>query len=70
MCTVDISVLGQVWWDRKQPTAYPDFNTVHKCRNFDAVRKWAKDHQAPAEVPLDYLKPPVDFDSVYETLPR
>ena len=69
MCTADIAVLGQVWWNKEEPTAYPDFNTAHKCKNFDDVRQWAKEHQAPAEVPQDYLKPPASLDVVYETIP-
>ncbi|KAK5139989.1 hypothetical protein LTR04_003219 [Oleoguttula sp. CCFEE 6159] len=69
MCTVDIGVLGQVWWNKDEPTAYPDFNTKHKCRNFDAVRQWAETHQAPDEVPPDYLKPPMDLDHVYAEIP-
>ena len=69
MCTVDIAMLGQVWWNKKEPTAYPDFNTRHKCRNFDAVRRWAEEHQAPEEVANDYLKPPMSLDDVYETMP-
>ncbi|MCJ1380834.1 hypothetical protein MMC17_003943 [Xylographa soralifera] len=69
MCTVDIAVLGQVWWDKSSPKAYPDFNTRHKCRNFDAVRQWAKERQAPEGVPQDYLKPPASLDDVYATIP-
>ena len=49
--------------------AYVDFNTRHKCRNFDAVRQWAFEHQAPEEVPEDYLKPPRSMDDVFETMP-
>jgi len=30
MCTVDIGVLGQIWWNKESPTAYPDFNTRHE----------------------------------------
>lgn len=69
MCTVDLGMLGQVWWNQDYPQAYPDFNTQHKCRNFDAVRQWAEDHQAPEEVPEDYLLPPVSRDDVYPTIP-
>ncbi|KAF8863024.1 hypothetical protein BDZ45DRAFT_584602 [Acephala macrosclerotiorum] len=68
MCQVDIGVLGQVWWNRDSPSAYPDFDTRHKCRDFDAVRQWAFEHQAPEEVPDDYLKAPRDED-VFESLP-
>ncbi|KAH8594659.1 hypothetical protein B0O99DRAFT_513547 [Bisporella sp. PMI_857] len=69
MCTVDIGVLGQVWWNKQQPTAYPDFNTKHTCRNFEDVRKWAEKHQAPADVPDDYLQRPRSIDEVSEFIP-
>ncbi|KUJ18967.1 uncharacterized protein LY89DRAFT_780934 [Mollisia scopiformis] len=69
ICTVDIGVLGQVWWNKESPSAYPDFDTEHKCRNFDAVRRWAFEHQAPEVVPDDYLSPPRGEWEVYESLP-
>jgi Mycotoxin biosynthesis protein UstYa len=69
MCSVDIAVLGQVWWNHDEPTAFPDFNTKHKCRNFEAVRQWAYEHQAPERVPEDYLQPPRSLDDVYEAVP-
>jgi hypothetical protein len=69
MCNVDIAVLGQVWYDKESPTALPDFNTDHKCRNYDAVRKWAEEHQVPEYEPLDYLKPPRSRDDVFEGMP-
>lgn len=42
MCNVDTGVLGQVWYDRGQVSAFPDFKTTHTCKNFDDVRKWAE----------------------------
>lgn len=42
MCNVDTGVLGQVWTDPENPTAFPDFNTKHKCKNYDEVRKYAE----------------------------
>jgi hypothetical protein len=70
MCSVDIGVLGQVWWDKNQPTAYPDFNTQHTCRNFENVRQWAEQHQAPKpeDLPPDYLLMP-EIEDVLETMP-
>ncbi|KAH7379735.1 tat pathway signal sequence [Cadophora sp. MPI-SDFR-AT-0126] len=68
MCTADVGVLGQVWWNKDQPAAYPDFNTRHKCRNFEDIRQWAFEHQAPKDVPADYLQMPRIAD-VYETMP-
>ncbi|KAH8881132.1 hypothetical protein GQ53DRAFT_773550 [Thozetella sp. PMI_491] len=60
MCTVDTSVFGQVWFNPKDPRAFPDFHTRHKCKNFDSVRQWATDNQVPPddELPDDYVKPP------------
>jgi hypothetical protein len=69
MCTVDIGVLGQVWFNPEYPEAYVDFNTRHKCRNFDAVRQWAEEHQMPAEIPNDFLQPPEDGDMIYAEIP-
>lgn len=68
MCTVDIGLLGQIWWDKEHPQAFPDFNTEHICRNFEAVRKWAVDHQVPADVPENYLQVPRPED-VLESIP-
>lgn len=69
MCTVDVAVLGQVWWNKQKPTAYPDFNTKHTCRNFEDVRSWAEKHQAPADAPEDFLKSPRSMADVYEAIP-
>jgi hypothetical protein len=64
MCNVDTGVLGQVWYDPTDVRAFPDFQTHHKCKNFDAVRQWAVKHQAPplGTLPGDYLKIPDDED--------
>lgn len=52
MCNVDTGVLGQVWTlqpGTKEPQAFPDFNTQHKCRDYEAVRRWAEEHQMPPD---------------------
>ncbi|KAF2397623.1 hypothetical protein EJ06DRAFT_584040 [Trichodelitschia bisporula] len=69
MCTVDVGVLGQVWWNPKAPEPFVDFNTRHECRDFEAVRSWAEVRQLPEEPPHDYLQPPRDDDRVYESIP-
>lgn len=69
MCMVDVGVLGQVWTFRKEPSAFVDFNTEHKCRDFEAVRKWAEKRQLPEVVPPDFLMPPGAEDVVYEEVP-
>ncbi|KAL0254457.1 hypothetical protein SLS55_009932 [Diplodia seriata] len=71
MCTVDTGVLGQVWFKPSDAPleAFVDFNTRHKCRDFDAVRDWAATRQIPAAVPRDFLQPPAPGDTVYTSIP-
>lgn len=72
MCTVDIGVLGQVWFQpasAEYPEAYVDFNTEHVCRNFDAVRQWAEEHQVPERTQQDFLEPPKKGDRIYSKIP-
>ncbi|KAK5108716.1 hypothetical protein LTR62_007863 [Meristemomyces frigidus] len=72
MCSVDIGVMGQVWFQpalAANPEAYVDFNTEHVCRNFEDIRDWAEKHQGPAEIPADYLEPPQVGDRVYTAIP-
>ena len=69
MCTPDTGLLGQVWWDPEAPKAFVDFNTEHKCKNYDAIREWARVRQLPDSVPEDFLKPPQVGDKIYEAIP-
>ena len=62
----------KVWWDKKAPKAFIDFDNEHKCKNFEAIRQWAEDHQLPYlledNVPGDFLEAP-DIDLVYFEIP-
>ncbi|OCL09382.1 hypothetical protein AOQ84DRAFT_291351 [Glonium stellatum] len=75
MCTVDIGVLGQVWFQPpSSPFAEPyvDFNTRHKCRNFDAVRAWAEAHQIPPPEAVnmeEFYEEPKEGDTIYTAIP-
>lgn len=69
MCTIDVGVMGQVWVNPEAPEPHVDFNTYHKCRDFDAVRHWAEQRQIPAHVPADFLQPPSEGDTVYTEYP-
>lgn len=69
MCTVDVGMLGQVWWDPQKPKSFVDFNTKHVCRNFEEIRKWAEERQLPEKVPNDFLEPPKDGDVIYGSVP-
>jgi hypothetical protein len=56
MCNPDVGVLGQVWWqpeNQTSPSPFVDFNTVHRCRDYEAVRAWAEAHQLPPEEEVD-----------------
>nr|OQO25425.1 hypothetical protein B0A51_06508 [Rachicladosporium sp. CCFEE 5018] len=72
MCTVDIGLLGQVWYqppDKRYPEAFVDFNTKHTCRNFDEVREWARVRQVPEEPPRDYLATPEEGQRIWNEIP-
>lgn len=66
MCTADTGVLGQIWIAGPEP--FVDFNTKHKCRNFEAVRQWAEDHQIH-DLPPDYLAKPQTGDEIWPEIP-
>ncbi|KAJ5589166.1 hypothetical protein N7537_011844 [Penicillium hordei] len=69
MCTVDSGVLGQVWIYPENPEPYVDFNTQHRCKNFDAVRRWAEENQLPQDPPSDFLQAPSEGDRIYSQMP-
>lgn len=69
MCRADIGVFGQVWTQPEDPKAFVDFNTQHKCVNYDAIRQWAEERQLPKEVPEDYLEPPRPGQHIFESTP-
>ncbi|KIW03546.1 uncharacterized protein PV09_05307 [Verruconis gallopava] len=69
MCTVDVGMMGQIWWDPTSPKAFVDFNTKHICRNFEDVRKWAEARQLPETPPADFLQPPEPGQYISSTIP-
>ncbi|KAL6708353.1 hypothetical protein ACN47E_003277 [Coniothyrium glycines] len=75
MCNPDVGVLGQVWWqaeDEPKPMAFVDFNTKHRCRDYEAVRVWAEEHQLPPESEVDmsrFYEMPKPGDMVYSEIP-
>ncbi|KAF2676276.1 hypothetical protein K458DRAFT_322434 [Lentithecium fluviatile CBS 122367] len=75
MCVTDVGVLGQVWWqpaDEPNPMPFVDFNTKHRCRDFEAIRRWAEVHQLPPEETVDtstFYQMPKPGDTVYSEIP-
>lgn len=47
-CSSDVGTFGQRWIQRKDRdlNVFPIFDTLHSCRNFDDILKWAKNNQA------------------------
>jgi hypothetical protein len=72
MCQVDVGIFGQVWYRTSPdefPTAFTDFNTDHKCRNYDAIRQWAEERQLPKDAPEDFLDGPAPGAYIYDGVP-
>ncbi|OJJ86271.1 oxidase ustYa family protein [Aspergillus glaucus CBS 516.65] len=69
MCTTDIGVFGQFWIYPHHPEPFVDFNTQHKCRNFEQLRQWTEKNQLPEKVPSDFLEPPKVGDRIYPEVP-
>ena len=75
MCVTDVGVLGQVWWQPEGELGavpFVDFNTKHRCRDFEAIRKWAEVHQLPPEELVDmsaFYQMPRPGDTVYGAIP-
>ncbi|KAL8779321.1 MAG: hypothetical protein Q9213_007001 [Squamulea squamosa] len=51
-CDADVGVITYNWVAIRD-LPWPNFNVLHKCRNFDGVVEWSKKHNAPYNgVPL------------------
>ncbi len=44
MCDADVGLIP-MYWVKRHDHPYPDFSTYHKCRDFEAVTKWAQENQ-------------------------
>ncbi|KZL74637.1 tat pathway signal sequence [Colletotrichum tofieldiae] len=68
VCNADTGVLGQVWAN-DPPSPFPDFNTKHMCKNYEAIQKFAEKIQAPPAdgLPDDYIAPPGPGDVFPQT---
>jgi Mycotoxin biosynthesis protein UstYa len=46
MCTADVTPFFTIMDDTAKSGKRPDFNTQHKCRNFDKLKDWMRGHTA------------------------
>ena len=51
MCDADVGMIP-MYWVKNHGHPWPDFSTTLKCRNFEDVWQWVKEHQV--SVPEDY----------------
>ncbi|PLN86124.1 hypothetical protein BDW42DRAFT_190327 [Aspergillus taichungensis] len=68
VCAVDFGIFGQIWVYPDAPEPFVNFNSVHICRNFEAVRDWAERNQLPKRASEEFLIRP-ERSSVYDEIP-
>lgn len=72
MCTVDMGAMGQVWVhiaEANDTRPFVDFNTLHVCRDFEAIRSWAEANQVAVDTPDNFLQPPDEHMRIHEGVP-
>ena len=62
MCTADVGIFGYYWW-KGQDIPLQDFETVHRCRNFNDILDWGIEHQMEG-LPWDFSNEPQPGDVV------
>lgn len=56
MCHADVGVLTNHFIAQRD-LPWPDFNTPHVCRDFEAILEWTVHNQVPVFYPNPPLKP-------------
>ena len=67
MCDVDVGFVPHVWI-RASPTPYDNFNTFHKCRDLESVKRWIRETQIP-DVPGGGNLPIPEGSVIFEVPP-
>jgi hypothetical protein len=49
MCNADTGLYTYNWIEGR-PSTMPDFNVQHKCKDFEAIKKWTMEHSIPQTV--------------------
>lgn len=65
-CDADVGVVTYNWV-KGMPNPIPNFNTKHKCRNFDAIKEWASERQMPE--PANGTIPKIEGAAVLKDMP-
>lgn len=56
MCSADVTLLTGVWVEG-YPRLSADFNTLHKCRDYEAIMRWNEAHATRPES-YDHISKP------------
>lgn len=49
MCSSDLGLVTHVWV-KGYGRAYPDYSTLHQCRDFESIRNWMLKKQLPTNI--------------------
>lgn len=66
MCNADVGIISHRWV-KDYPRPYPNFNVLHKCRDFNEVLDYAYDHEVPT--PPGYRYHPQSFEKQFSSPP-
>lgn len=69
MCHADVGLMSS-HWIKDYPRPYSNFNTWHKCRNFDEVLDLAYKHQIPTPLPENYTWPILEGSKIWDDAPQ
>ncbi len=69
MCHADVGLQSQ-HWIKNYSRPYPNFNTWHKCRNFDEILELAYKRQVPTPLPENFTWPIVKGSKIWDDAPQ
>ncbi|KAL9625353.1 MAG: hypothetical protein Q9160_000416 [Pyrenula sp. 1 TL-2023] len=70
ICAADSSPMA-FYWIKGYPRPYPNFNTWHKCRDYDALQAWAEQQSVGAPPSWDALRrATAEADDEFDGPPR
>ncbi|KAF2838637.1 hypothetical protein M501DRAFT_975262 [Patellaria atrata CBS 101060] len=67
MCDADVTIIPYRWV-KGHADPYPNFNTLHSCRNFDSIREWSVRRQIP-DLPSRYALHPLPGEKIWDSPP-
>ena len=69
ICHADVGLVSQ-HWIKDYPRPYANFNTWHRCRNFDEILDMAYKHQVPNPLPENFTWPLLEGSKIWDAAPQ